>query len=400
MKGFFIFMTTTREGAVRSFEDIDALSVGLDAKAAFEPVDLYPRDGSETLGEVEAAIAHLARTATGTALAFGSGMSATTAAIEMGLSLGKSDEKSIAHARDLYSQTQRYTQQWLQGKRVAAKGFDSNYPSSLERAFKNNSVILTETIGNYLNVPVLDIERLLELQRQFPDRTTIIDHTFPLSTGLPIAEHLTEEDRIIVVESGTKAYTFNEETLGVAYTKHPELLDGMRRWRRTVGSLLGVRSLQLVGQILPTSRDAFDKRNMSIFSNTLEIAQKMQEALDAARESIEPTNDPLDLHGTSINHPGLDTHDDHAQYSMTFTKGGVPAFYIYSQKTDQKELARRLWSHPDVRAHVDLGQSFGFDRARMVFDENAKTVRIAGGAKTDAEALGKALGEALTQQTS
>ena len=47
---------------VPSFETPEALHAGLDAKSRFEPADLYPRDGSLLLAEVEEHIADLART--------------------------------------------------------------------------------------------------------------------------------------------------------------------------------------------------------------------------------------------------------------------------------------------------------------------------------------------------
>jgi hypothetical protein len=54
-----------------------------------------------------------------------------------------------------------------------------------------------------------------------------------------------------------------------------------------------------------------------------------------------------------------------------------------------------LWDHPIIREYARLGQSFGFDETRIVIDENVNAIRIAGGATTDTEALGAALGEAI-----
>ena len=69
--------------------------------------------------------------------------------------------------------------------------------------------------------------------------------------------------------------------------------------------------------------------------------------------------------------------------------------YVYSAKITQQQILEKLWDHPGVREQASLGQSFGFDEARLVPDEFASTVRIAGGAYTDGKALGEACAEAL-----
>lgn len=393
--------TREREGAVPSFKDVTALREALEAKARFEPIDLYPRDGSELLGEFEATLAYLARTATGTALAYGSGMAAVTSAVEVGLKMSGKEKPTLAQGEELYSQTQRFTKFWLEDtKRAKVMRFKSNDLAKLEQYFAVADVILIETIGNYLSVPVTDMENLLRLSKENPHVTVVIDNTFPLSTGMPLGEQITPEHRIIVAESGTKGDIFNEDTLGVAYSKDPELLEWLRKHRRTLGSLLGVRSLQGASDVIATTIEGFDERNKRVFANTLILAEAMQEALKQGQADLNPENDPLDLYHTSINHPGLDIHDDHERFTQQFPDGGVPAFYVYSELYDQYKLAERLWEHPGVREQCDLGQSFGFNMTRIVADENVRAVRIAGGADINAEALGKALGEALTQQPS
>lgn len=375
------------QGVVADFASVGELRAGLEAKSRFDPVDLYHRDGSELLGEVESRIASLAGVTPDSLLSYNSGMSAVTDAIDVGLHVAEADGLPVlACPGDTYSQTKRYIEHFLRDKRARVVYFDSGDPEDVDRVIEEHKadVVVVETIANYLNVPVLNTDALLEQTREAGRRmTTVLDNTLPLSTGLPLGEMIGEEDRVIVVESGTKSYTFNQALLGVGYTKNPELHDWLRRYRRTRGSLPGPEHLLRIDELLPTEHEEFDSRNQQLFSNTGRIACILAEAKTEKGAHL------------TISYPAVPAHPNHDFYTQHFPRGGAPILYIVSNKVDQYELAEELWQHEGVRDQAKLGQSFGFDHTRIVADENVPAVRIAGGADTDAQRLGQDLAEAL-----
>lgn len=380
---------TRIQPVVPSFTSVEALREGLDAKSRFEPVDLYPRDGSRILGEVEAQIADLVGFEQDEVLSYTSGMSAVTAAIDTGLYFADIDDRTptIACALETYTQSQRFLHNFLKGVRANIAPFDSNDTGDLARVIKTHSpdVIVAETVGNYLGVPVLDVDFALQSAREQPNKPMfVLDNTLPLSTGVDMVDRITPDDNVIVVESGTKSYSFNAETLGVAYTKNEKLLDHLRRYRRTRGDLHGPRSLEIIAGCLPVDQEAFDERNKKLFSNTGRAALTLFETLGTKSDF-------------AIFHPDLPNHDQHQYYREHIPDGGAPVMYVHSRKHDQIKIIKALWDNKEVQEQSLLGQSFGFDEARLVYDENLPMVRIAGGADTDGQALGQACAEALKQ---
>jgi hypothetical protein len=235
----------------------------------------------------------------------------------------------------------------------------------------------------YTGVPVLDTDLLLIQARSLENPPTLIlDNTLPLSTAQPLGEKVYPKDKVIIVESGTKSYTFNAEQLGIGITKNPELLDYLLRLRRTRGSLPGSGSLERISELLPEDRAAFDERNRLLFQSTAAIAIQLFVAAGENEDYL-------------ISHPVLPSHPNHEYYGEAYPDGGTPVFYIVSSQLDQIELGERLWEHPGVREQARLGQSFGFEHTRIVTDEYQPQVRIAGGSETDGEALGEAMAEAL-----
>ncbi len=375
---------------VPSFESVDELRAGLEAKRAFESVDLYPRDGSRLLGDVEDQLAWFAGAIDSELLAYNAGMSAVAAAIDVGLDSAETSTPVVACSTETYTQTKKYIEFFLRNKRAEIVYFDSgdfersnkcSVRGVLER--RQPDVIVTETIGNFVGVPVLDTERLLDWTRENEKKPTlVIDNTFPLSTALPLDEVIQDDDRAIVVESGTKSYTRNGALLGVSYTKDMSLFDTLRRLRRTRGDLPGPDHLEKILELLPGDPESFDKRNRRLFENSAAIAIELAAAAPEDGSFV-------------IAHPVLDSHPNHAFYAHEYPDGAVPAFYVQSGTIDQYEIAERLWSHKDVREQARLGQSFGFDHTRIVADEDVGAVRISGGSETDGKALGEACAEAL-----
>lgn len=381
---------TALDTSVPCFKSVEALQDGLAAKREFLPVDLYPRDGTIELCKLEARVAHLARSKAAELVLFNTGMSAVQAAIEVildreGLLARDRRAPVLAYSRQPYSQTAKFLAKRMKCRGIKVIGFDCGSAESIKRVIDAHKpdIIFAETVGNGPDVPVLDAESLRAIvTRQLPASTLILDNTLPLSTALPLAETFREGERLLVIESGTKSYTLNSEIMGLIYTAHPGLLKDLRTYRRETGTMPGLGSLDRIGSILPKAKRAFDERNRRLYQNTQDIALAI----------YEPGVAEIDW---AVAHPALPTHRNHKFVEEHYPHGVTPLFFLQcTGAADQFELARRLWEHPGVRKHADLGQSFGFDRARILPREDAPAVRIAGGAHTNAAELGKALKEA------
>lgn len=378
------------EVSVPCFKSVEALQDGLAAKREFLPVDLYPRDGTIELCKLEARVAHLARSKAAELVLFNTGMSAVQAAIEVILDreglLARGRAPVLAYSRQPYSQTAKFLAKRMKQRGIKVVGFDCGSAGSIKQVISDHQpdIVFAETVGNGPDVPVLDTESLRAIvAKQLPASTLILDNTLPLSTALPLAETFRQGERLLVIESGTKSYTLNSEIMGLIYSAHPGLLKDLRTYRRETGTMPGLGSLDRIGSILPKTKRAFDERNRRLYQNTQ----------DTALAVYEPEAKGTDW---AVAHPALPTHRNHQFVKEHYPHGVTPLFFIQCTGTaDQFELARRLWKHPGVRKHADLGQSFGFDRARILPREDAPAVRIAGGAHTNAAELGKAIKEAL-----
>lgn len=376
-------MSPETKEVVPCFESIEALQEGLAAKRAFEAIDLYPRDGSLLLCETEARVAELARVDAHEAIIFNSGMAAVSDAIQVGLDLSRKPAPTLAISQQLYSQSLNLGQ-IIQRRGVKTIFFDSGSPDAVAGVIdaRQPDVIFSETVANGPDMPILDVGSLLRKTRELDSSPVVIlDNTLPLSTGLPLGEELKSEDNVIVVESGTKSYTFNQELLGITYSKTPVLLDGLKQHRRTVGSMPGLGSVERIRALLPETRESFDERNLSLFKNSGKLALKLYEAQSKGADFI-------------VSHPLLPTHDNH-DLALALPDGGSPVLFLQCTScADQFDLAKRLGEDLEVKEQARLGQSFGFDTARILPDERAKVVRISAGARTDADALGTALAKA------
>lgn len=376
-----------RHETVPSFESIEALRRGLEQKDAFEQRDLYPRDGQEALGEAEEVASRLIGTTPDQTLIFNNGMATIDTAVEAALyHQGSEGESVIAVSAILYAQSGVRLQNYGRLGINVAK-FDSGCDLNTQRILdKKPDVVFAETVGNGPGTPVLDHRLLLEATRDKECSPVIIlDNTLPLSSGLPLAEQLTEADKVIVVESGTKSYTQNAEISGIAYTKHPELLLALKTLRRDKGTIPGVGSTERIKLLLPESKRAFDTRNKDLFRNTSILAHILDDIAAETKDFV-------------VSNPALSSHDNcELSKELNLPDGGSPVLFL--QPTilgTHVELATKIWSNPAVHEHAELGQSFGFDKTRILYDDRSGTVRIAGGADTDAKALGQAFREALS----
>lgn len=373
---------------VPTFDSVEALQTALELRAKFEPVDLYPRDGTVQLTEVEGHLAELARVDDDELILCASGMAAVVSAVESALGQERTvAETTIAVGNQAYSQTQIYANQHLveQGTRVIL--FDSGNPASIERAIDKHrpDIILAETVANGPDIPVLDIEALFRACDEYElNPTIVLDNTLPLSTAMDVTRGVESDRQLLVVESGTKSYVFNQEVAGLIYSRNPDLLDRLRGHRRVKGFGPNVAALERIAELLPKNVCEFDERNLRIFQNCGHLALAVRDALEGSQQFI-------------VQHPVLEDHPNHDR-TLDIPHGGSPVLFIQcAGATKQFELAERLWANPAVRDQAKLGQSFGFEDCRILPDSHYPTVRIAAGADIDASVFGAALQEVLAE---
>jgi cystathionine beta-lyase/cystathionine gamma-synthase len=368
--------------AVPCFESPDQLRAGLLARAAFDAIDLYPRDGSERLAKTEAAVAEIAGVESNSVVLFNSGMSAITTAVEVALAASENPKPVLACAEQMYGQTCGYVEGWLVKRGVRVVRFDSGSTDHINSVLEKHQpdVFVSETIGNGPDMPVIDIDNLLKTTRdQEKPPVLVLDNTLPLSTALPLSDRLTPKDKTIVVESGTKSYSFNTELSGIAYTKNSDLVHKLKGHRRMTGSMPGLSSLKNIANLLPSSKEFFDERNRRIYQNTGRLAVALSDITHAASDIL-------------VSHPSLPTHDNYEFAKETKLDHASPVLFLQcTGNTSQFELTRTLWQSEGVRKHAKLGQSFGFDHARIFPDETAPAVRVAPGAYSDIENLAREL---------
>lgn len=353
------------------------------ARRSFEPVDLYPRDGTLLLNDAENQAAELARVDSKNLAIVNSGMLAVKTAVEVALDEFKGSQNiTVAHARQMYGQTINYLANSVSRTGVELVSFDSGDIGSTERVINKYQpqIVIAETIGNGPDVPILDLERLKQSVDSYDSKTvTILDNTLPLSTALSLAENVATDENVLIVESGTKSYTFNQELSGLIYSNNSQLMTRVRESRRTSGAMPGIGSLEKIKDLLPSSVEAFDERNRSIYRSTAVLAQSLASAESQSGDYL-------------VSHPVLRDCSSRSDESLS---QATPVFFLQCTGQDnQFELASRLWKNETVRKQAKIGQSFGFDKARILPDEYGPYVRIAGGAEIDSEALGQALKEA------
>lgn len=350
----------------------------------------YLRYGTPIHTEVEERLAELAGARPSETLIFNTGMSAVRAAIESGLSqVEPGQQAKIAFSRQLYTGTRRWLHEEAQSRGFAYKEFDASDYRHIERVVNkfNPDIILSETVGNYVDAPVLDYKSLLDIGReQHKQPLIVLDNTLPLSTVCDVYSATGEQDRACIVESGTKAYAFNNETLGLAYSKNPSVVQSLRA-KRNDGNLPGIGSTRYIAELLPTKQE-FDERNLVIFENTGRIALKLHEASLAADQKF------------IVDHPSLPTHENYAQPHVPNNGNVTPVIFVtpcVANGSGTLDFAKKIGDNPTVREHIQISDSFGFDQTAFYSADQGSYVRIAPGARTDTEALGDALYNALTR---
>jgi cystathionine beta-lyase/cystathionine gamma-synthase len=221
---------------------LQELDVSLNAKGTYDPGNgLYPRDGTDNVTQIEALISSVTIPDQRLNLIWASGMSAVRESVNfattyMAEQSRDGDRPVVAYAQDLYSQSTTFFQK-EQRKGVNIVRFDSGDGDEVAGLIDKNNVdvIFAETVANTPDMPVLDVKRLLDHVRSIDNPPVLIlDNTLPLSTGINFAELLRPDDRVIIVESGTKNLMNNSDLLGISYGGNAELMDALRNTKRIV----------------------------------------------------------------------------------------------------------------------------------------------------------------------
>lgn len=389
-----------QEGFVPNFGSSEELTQGHQKKADFcQDTSYYPRDGSPELGALEGRLALLNGVEREQLVAYGFGMQAVTDAIDVG-AYHNSKSPTIVAGNGMYTQNRKYVLGEYAERRgssvkFSATGDSEDFCRSIDTV--RPDLIIAETISNAPTTEVLDVDALLDTVRSFDVQPVIIlDNTLPLSTGLDLSDKFLPTDNVIVVESGTKSALRNGSGLGIAHTENEELLFRLRDYRRTRGTIIEPKHAEEKLDLIVEDREAYDERNKRVFRNTAAIAQ----LIFAANEAGAPTRS-WGRH-LNISHPGLPNHANHEYYTEQYPDHGSPVIYVQTadKEVTKEGLTDAFYEHPGVSEHMAIRQSFGFDLAGIQhdrFDGMVRTIRIAGGAETDVEALGSLLISAIEE---
>lgn len=378
------------EDSYRKRRDIRGLdgTAESDGTKIGEMRDLYPRDGFKALARLEKKLGSIIGVDPQRLLAYPSGMSAVVAAIESAhLTAGN----KILLGQDHYTEIARYVDEHLRPRGIGVVRVDSGNPKEVRDSITAHSpdVILFETVANGTAMPVLDIDGLLlSVSKEKGKKPLIIfDNTLSTPTNISASRIFSDQSaRIIVVESGTKSYAMNSETLGILYTNDKELWTQLFSSRITVGYTPSPSSIGKIARHLPESTWSFDRRNNLIFKNTLRLAEY---CFAAAKENP----------NLVVIHPNLTDHPNTALSNFINPSGVTPVFYINSG-SNQYALVDRLFEHPVIKKYCKISQSFGFDDTRIYPYYGNTYVRFAGGTESQRkiEEIGQAIYSVLKRQ--
>jgi cystathionine gamma-synthase len=257
-------------------------------------------------------------------LLFDSGMAAVTSTLQLFLKQGD----HIILTDDVYGQTLRFCNQYLKrfGIEVTiAKTFDYKEIESSIR--KNTKIIFSESPTNpYLNV--IDLEQMRRLRRKFKG-LMIIDSTF----ATPFNQRPLEWGMDIVIHSGTKYLAGHNDMLAGAVLGSKKLVNEIREYQRTIGSILSPLCCYLLIRGLKTFALRVHHQNQS--------AQQVAEFLE---------NHPKIRR---VFYPGLPSHPHHeiAKAQMK-GYGGVVSFWT---KGNLKQVNKFL----DSLENIYIGPTFG-----------------------------------------
>jgi aspartate/methionine/tyrosine aminotransferase len=186
----------------------------------------------------------------------------------------------------------------------------------------------------------------------------------------------------------------NSGHLGVVYSKNPDLIEAFRKFKATKGMVTSTGADRGILRAIEATTPGFHERNRALMASTGTIAVGLAEAAELSKDATHE--------GFTVTFPALEDHPDHEYVTEHLHEGVSPVVFMACKGFDP-ELARQLLirvsEHPRIReqikeGQISLGQSFGFDTARLLYDQHASYVRVAGGYNIDSDALADALKEA------
>jgi cystathionine gamma-lyase len=210
------------------------------------PPDVYGRGSNPTWRQLESALAELEGATS--ALSFGSGMAAITAALRV---LAKPGKRLVIPA-DGYYQVRRYAAESL-----APQGVDVVEATAAEicDAAETADVVLAETPVNP-TLDVVDLHRLALVCRS-RGATLVVDNTTPT----PFGQQPLSLGADLVVASATKALAGHSDVLaGYAAGCHAELMSALERERLLSGAILGPFEAWLVLRSLGSAGLRFERQ--------------------------------------------------------------------------------------------------------------------------------------------
>jgi hypothetical protein len=338
--------------------------------------------------------------ASGMAAVFG----AVTFALKQQYKARGEDRPRIAYPYELYSQSTALFTEDFRSYGSKTEKYDSGDEADIEHLFAPGvapTVIFAETVANSANTPVLNVHRLLSRLREFdgPKPLVVLDNTLPLSTGIDFEELLEPDDPAIVLESLTKGAMHNSGHLGVVYSPNEELIDAFRKHKARIGAVTSTGIDRHILETVRSSAPSYRARNLALFASTAAIHSALEEAQAEAGEILGEADA-----GFNITGPTLPKHDNYAYAADNLPDGGSPVAWISDTSLDEVKSKRRfegIVGHPRIQeqmaeGQVFLGQSFGFDTARLLHDPKAPLqIRIAGGYAINSAAFADALREAV-----
>ena len=362
----------TKDSCVPFFRNVSDVKEAQRAREEGRYADMYPRDTTLALKELESIISRMVGVPDTNIVTFSSGMAALTNAIE---SAAPTAGSSVLHGDSEYSRTTKFIDLMLSRRGVDSAKADSRDIESIRREILLNkpSIIVFETATNGPDMALLDLEAFFSLKELRECKPTVIlDNTLPTPTLITpdLIFRLAKDLKVLVVESGTKFYALNAETLGIIYSNDQKAIAKLRDERSTTGTILTFSQTLLLLDVLkrtysqdnPESMKAqFDARNRLIISNANLLALGCE--LHEGPQSL------------TIAYPNLRSHQNHQLAIETYPNGSSPVFFITSKNgdsylpyfetksgpKDQFELLEALLLKPYLRENTVLRQSFGFD---------------------------------------
>ncbi|GAY16568.1 cystathionine gamma-lyase [Mycobacterium sp. shizuoka-1] len=208
--------------------------------------DTYGRASNPGWRRLESALAQLEGATT--ALSFGSGMAAITAALRVTAAPGS----VLVVPADGYYQVRRYAAESLAPAGITVREVTTD---QIYRAAEDADVVLAETPTNPA-LDVVDLHRLAQICRRRGARL-LVDNT----TATPMGQQPLSLGADLVVASATKALSGHSDLLaGYAAGSHPELMSALERERLHSGAILGAFEAWLVLRSLGSAGLRFERQ--------------------------------------------------------------------------------------------------------------------------------------------